>query len=64
MSAKTDPAEFADAEVIKSRLDDLAAKLDGLIGRLEALQASIDDIDTFLSGYTAKASDANSRRKT
>ena len=30
MSAKTDPAEFADAEVIKSRLDALGAKLDGL----------------------------------
>ena len=28
MSAKTDPAEFADAEIIKGRLDDLAAKLD------------------------------------
>ena len=48
--SKTDPAEFADAEVIKNRLDELAAKLDELIGRLEALQASIDGIDTFLGG--------------
>ena len=42
--AKTDPAEFADAEIIKGRLDDLAAKLDAIIGHLEALQSSIENV--------------------
>ena len=41
MSAKTDPAEFADAEIIKDKLEKLNAKLDLIIGHLEALQASI-----------------------
>ena len=47
----TDPAEFADAEIIKARLEKLeegqqAAKeqLDRIEGHLEALQASLDAV--------------------
>ena len=36
MSAKTDPAEFADAEVVKAKLEALDAKLDKIIDRLKA----------------------------
>ena len=43
MSAKTDPAEFADAEVIKAKLDAIDAKLDTIIGWLESLVATIGE---------------------
>ena len=36
-----DPVEYTDFEVIKERLEAIEAKLDTLIGRIEALQASI-----------------------
>ena len=41
MSDKVDPGEFADAEVIKARLEALEEKLDTIIGHLEAIEASI-----------------------
>ena len=41
MSDQVDPGEFADAEVIKARLEVLEAKLDEIIGRLEAIAASL-----------------------
>ena len=46
MSAETqiDPETYADFEVIKERLEAIEAKLDTLIGRIEALQASIDEV--------------------
>ena len=40
----TSPAEFADAEVIKSRLESMEEKLATIIGMLEALQASVDGL--------------------
>ena len=43
MSAKTDPAEFADAEVVKAKLEAIDRKLDTIIGHLEALQASLEE---------------------
>ena len=39
----SDPAEFADAEIIKSRLDEIKERLDRIEGRLEALMAAIED---------------------
>ena len=39
--SKTDPAEFADDEVIKARLEAIDAKLDTIIGWLESLVAAI-----------------------
>ena len=40
----SDPAEFADEEIIKSRLDEIKAQLDRIEGKLEAMQASIEAI--------------------
>ena len=39
--SKTDPAEFADTEVIKARLEDIQTTLDRLVGILEALMAEL-----------------------
>ena len=39
----SDPVEFADAEIIKSRLDEMKAQLDRIEGYLEALMAAIED---------------------
>ena len=43
-----DPVEYTELELIKERLEAIEAKLDTLIGRIEALQASIDEV---LQGY-------------
>ena len=43
VSAKTDPAEFADAEVIKAKLEAIESKLDTIIGWLESLVAAIGE---------------------
>ena len=39
--SKTDPAEFADSEVIKAKLEAIDSKLDRIIGWLESLVAAI-----------------------
>ena len=41
----TDPAEFADAEVVKAKLDELKELIEAQTGRLEALQASVDGLE-------------------
>ena len=41
----SDPAEFVDAEIIKSRLDEIKAQLDRIEGHLEALVAAIEGTD-------------------
>ena len=38
------PNDFNDSEIIKAKLEALDAKLDKIIGFLEALQASLDDL--------------------
>ena len=43
----SEPAEFVDEEVIKDKLDELKEMIEALTGRLEALQASIDELNTF-----------------
>ena len=43
---------------VEIRDEKIDAKLNQIIGRLNALQASIDDIETFLSGYRPKRRDA------
>lgn len=40
-STAVDPSDFIDAEVIKQRLEALDKKLDEIIGRLEAIAASL-----------------------
>ena len=39
----SDPAEFADAEIIKAKLEKVLEQLDRIEGRLEALMAAIED---------------------
>ena len=38
----SDPAEFVDAEIIKSRLDEIKEQLNRIEGKLEALMAAIE----------------------
>ena len=40
----SDPAEFADAEIIKAKLEKVLEQLDRIEGKLEAMQASIDKV--------------------
>ena len=41
----SDPAAFVDAEIIKSRLDEIKAQLDRMEGHLEALVALMAAIE-------------------
>ena len=41
----TGPAEFVDAEVIKQKLESIEAKLDEIIGRLEAIEATLGEAE-------------------
>ena len=43
-TVESGPNDFNDSEIIKAKLEALDAKLDKIIGRLEALQASLDDL--------------------
>ena len=40
----SDPAEFADEEIIKAKLEAIQEQLDRIEGKLEAMQASIEAI--------------------
>ena len=41
----TDPAEFADAEIIKAKLEKIEQSQERIEGKLEALMAAIEGMD-------------------